>query len=196
MSEENIDNRQRPHIRDLFQDFEADPPPQSWDLIRKRMEGSTWGSRETRSLTDLLAWFGPMNRLYPTLAVAGLALIALVVWVGVTPSHHIRGQAVDGQENLVRGTAYLFRVHDLHRPLDSVSLYQQQELDSAGRFNFKTSKNGAYLLRIHLRPDSGKVGQIYHGYYDKQLHWNNATLIHTDSLKESYIVKMPGAFPR
>ncbi len=191
MSMEENDHNIPPQVRELFHDFEAEPPPQSWDLIRARLTGEQSGTHSPLNWSHLVGWFQPMNRLYPVLTVAGLVLIALFIWLGSKPSNQIKGQAMADQAKLTRGTAYLFRTHDRVSPYDSVRFFGKKELDSTGHFAFHRIPSGSYLLRIHVHPDSPHYPKYKHGYYGEQLQWNQATLIHTDHPQENYPVRVP-----
>ncbi len=191
MTQEENDHKTPQHLRELFRDFEAEPPRQSWNMIRTRLAQDIQDDKAPSTLSHMLGWFRPVNRLYPALTIVGLILIALFIWLGINPSHHIKGNAFVGEDKLDRGTAYLFRVQDKITPFDSVRFWQQKELDSTGYFAFQKVPSGNYLLRIHVHPLSPYFFQYKHGYYRDQLHWNNATLIHTDHLQESYPVRVP-----
>jgi len=191
MTLEENDHKTPQHLRELFSDFEAEPPRQSWNMIRSRLDRDPLEDKVSQTLSHLLRWFRPANRLYPALTIIGLILITLFLWVGIRPSHHIQGQAFVDAEKLARGTAYLFRVHDNTTPFDSVGFWKRMELDSTGFFSFHKVPAGSYLLRIHVNPLSPHSPQYHHGYYGDQLHWNKSTLIHTDSLQELYSVRVP-----
>ncbi|TSA28641.1 MAG: hypothetical protein D4R67_03490 [Bacteroidetes bacterium] len=189
-TEEN--NSDIPHNDwEQFRDFEAEPPPQVWQAIRARLGDGLPGLGWRFTPDHLAAWIRPRYRLYPALTALGLALIALFIWMSVWPAHQIRGTACVNQDALARGTAYLFRVHDRHVPFDSVLFYGKTELDSSGRFEFRNIPTGSYLLRIQVHPESPYYPAHHHAYYRDQLHWNRATLIRTDQLKDSYPVSVP-----
>ncbi|MFH1297033.1 MAG: hypothetical protein ABIJ04_07150 [Bacteroidota bacterium] len=195
MATEENDHNLAQRVRELFRDFEPEPPPRAWHAISTRLAGDHSGMRAQWNLNLLGGWLQPRYRLYPAITVVGLVLIALFIWMGVRPSHHIKGNAFADQEELSRGTAYLFRVDDREKPLDSVRFYGKRELDSTGHFSFRHVPSGAYLLRVHVHPDSPYSPAYHHGYYRDQLHWNQSTLIHTDHLQESYPVRVPKLTP-
>lgn len=188
-TEKNNDNI--PRIRELFRDFEAEPPPQSWNAISTRLAGEIHGKTSHQWFGGLAGWFQPVNHLYPALAIVGIVLIALVIWIDMKPTSRIKGQALIDESELARGTAYLFRVRDRVIPYDSVSFFGKMELDTNGRFYFGHVPSGLYLLRIHVHPESQYSEQYNHGYYGDQLYWNNATLIQTGHPQESYVIRVP-----
>jgi len=188
-TEKNIDNI--PRFRELFRDFEADPPPQSWDVIRSRLAGRTRDKKTPWLLNTMVEWFQPMNRLYPALTVLGVVLIALVIWLGIGPSNNIKGQALIDNTELARGTAFLFRVRDRAIPYDSVRFFGKLDLDSIGRFEFGRVPSGLYLLRIQVHPKSQFSKHYNHGYYGDQIHPDSATLVRTGNPVESYVVRVP-----
>ena len=191
MATEENNHNLPPRIRKLFRDFEAEPPQEVWNAISTRLAGDHSGTRSRRNFGLLVEWLQPRYRLYPAFTVVGLALIALFIWIGVKPSHHIQGRAWVDQAELSRGTAFLFRVFDREKPFDSVRYHGKVELDSTGHFSFPRIPSGTYLLRVHVHPDSPYSHSYNHGYYRDQLHWNQATLIHTDHLQKSYPVRVP-----
>lgn len=188
--EENDHNALR-HVKELFRDFETEPPPQTWTTIRSRLDGEKYGTSSPWKISDLFSWFQPVNRLYPALALAGLFLITLFIWMVVKPSHQIKGQAFADQTELTKGTAYLFRVHDKITPFDSVGFFKKMELDSEGHFVFDDIPAGSYMLRIHVHQDSPYIRHYLHGYYGDQLHWDSARIVSTDQPQDSYVVRVP-----
>lgn len=191
MTTEKNDHNTPPRVRELFRDFEAEPPLQFWNSISARLAGEQPETHSSWSWRHIVGWFQPMNHLYPILTGVGLVLIALFIWLVVKPSNDMKGQAFVGQDELTSGTAYLFRVHDKVIPYDSVGFAGKRELDSTGHFAFNGFPSGSYLLRVHIHPDSPYSPKYHHGYYKDQLFWNKATLIHTDHPQESYIVRVP-----
>lgn len=177
--------------QELFRDFEPEPPPQAWNAIRARLdEGSSGGERK------FLAWLAGVGqvrefRLYPALTVISFALVALFIWIGIRPEHRIQGKAWVGQEILDRGTAFLFRVDDIHPPFDSVHFYRKTDIDSTGKFDFRSISSGSYLLRIHVHPGSAYSATYHHGYYGDLLSWDSAKLIHTRNRIDACDIRVP-----
>ncbi|MBN1198804.1 MAG: hypothetical protein JXA23_05595 [Bacteroidales bacterium] len=188
--EENDHNALR-HLKELFRDFETEPPLQNWDSIRARVQGEKPVTSSLRNRYHLVGWFQPASRLYPVVAFVGLFLIVLFVWLAVKPSHQIKGQAFVDQAELTKGTAYLFRVHDKQAPFDSVGFFRKMELDSKGHFLFNDIPAGSYLLRIFVHPDSPYFFHYLHGYYGDQVHWDHARLVSTDHPQNAYDVRIP-----
>lgn len=175
----------------LFRNFEPEPPPGAWDAIRTRLDAEPPGVKRRSVFDRQGAWFPPRHRLYPALTVMGAALIVFFVWIGTRPGHRIHGTVLINQEELSRGTAFLFRVHDRLKPFDSVYFYRKMEIDSAGRFDFRNVKPGAYLLRIQVHSDSSSNPVYRHAYYGDQVHWHSSTLIHTGQAENTYVIRIP-----
>lgn len=187
--EEN-DNRVSRQIREQFRGFEPEPPADSWEAIRRRLDGKRARAEVPRESWSLANWWQP-RRLYPALAVVGLFLITLFIWLAVNPSHQIKGQAFIDQAELTKGTAYLFRVRDQQAPYDSVGFLRKTELDSSGHFIFDDIPSGSYLLRIHAGHDELNAQHDLHGYYGDQLHWDSARLLSTDHPQDTYVIRIP-----
>ncbi|MFC2101578.1 hypothetical protein ACFLS7_01130 [Bacteroidota bacterium] len=191
MPTEENDHNIPPEARELFRNFEAEPPPEAWDAISARLAEEAKDSDSDQALGHLTGWLRPRKRLYPILVGFSLALIAFFIWIGVQPSSQINGQvSVDSQE-LQSGTAYLFKVQDDTSPFDSVRFVRQTPIDSTGHFLFSRLPSGSYLVRVYVGPESIHYPEYQHGYYGDQLDWNKAILIHTDQPQEIYYVKVP-----
>lgn len=191
MPTEENDHKIPSEAGELFRNFEAEPPPQAWDVISARLAEEAKNSDSDQTLGHLTGWLRPRKRLYPILIGVSLALIAFFIWIGVQPSRQINGKVSVDYEELRSGTAYLFQVQDNASPYDSVKYVRQTTIDSNGHFVFSHLPSGSYLLRVYVGPESNHYPEYQHGYYGDQLDWNKATLIHTDQLQEMYYVKVP-----
>ena len=156
MTPEENDNGFNRHFREALHSYEADPPPEVWNSVMEQLSERSAGQNRSVKLESLVDWFRPGFRLYPALTVVVLLLISLFIWLSVRDSNQIHGIALIDGENLCHGTAYLFRVHDNQRPLDSVMFHEKMPLDSIGRFAFSKVPSGTYFLRIHVHHDSPK----------------------------------------
>ncbi|NQV03321.1 MAG: hypothetical protein HQ542_11790 [Bacteroidia bacterium] len=195
MTTEENDNGFNRHFREAFRSYKADPPPEVWNSVREQLSERNAGQRNSINLESIVDWFRPGNRLYPALTVVVLLLITVFIWLSVRHTNQINGTARINGEALSRGTAYLFHVHDKHKPLDSVMFHQKMQLDTAGRFAFIKVPSGTYFLRIHVHHDAPGFPEYKFGYYGDQLHWNLASLIHTEFPKEDYSVNIPKLTP-
>ena len=195
MTVEENDNGLDRHFKEELYSYEVDPPPVVWASVKERLPKRSTDNSHSFTLESLLEWFRPGYRLYPSLTVVGLLLISLFIWLSVRNTNTIHGTAQIEGENLCHGTAYLFHVHDNQKPLDSVMFHQKMSLDTTGRFAFTKVPSGAYLLRIHVHHDSPKFPNYKFGYYGDKLHWDHATLIHSDSPEKDYAVNIPKLTP-
>jgi len=191
MTVEENDNGFNRQFREALHSYEADPPPEVWNSVREQLSERSTGDNQRVNLMSLIDWFRPGYRLYPAMTVVALLLISLFIWLSIRNTNQIHGTARIEGENLCHGTAYLFHVHDKQKPRDSVMFHQKMPLDTNGRFAFANLPSGAYLLRIHVHHDSPKFPKYKFGYYGDKLHWNHATLIHSDSPEKDYSVNIP-----
>lgn len=140
---QNTENK----FREAFAGFEQDPPERVWDGLRKALHpepkhvgfwsGLSQGSKHWK-----------MVRIYAMVSAAAIILFLLFMWFSYGNHRIIRGHAYAGEEKLIRGTAYLFRVEDKARPFDSVRHYLSSVVDEEGSYKFINVAPGNYLLRV------------------------------------------------
>ncbi len=195
MSTETNDKRLNRYFQEAFRSFEPDPPHHAWHEIRERLDEERPGKEGLISWEHISAWFRPGYRLYPALTVVALLLVSVFIWLNIRHTNQIQGGARIEGEELCHGTAYLFHVHDKQKPLDSVVFYKKMQLDSTGRFAFTKVPSGTYLLRIHVHNEAPGFPEYKFGYYGDQLHWDHASLIHTEFPEEDYSINIPKLIP-
>ncbi|MFH1161148.1 MAG: hypothetical protein V1733_09395 [bacterium] len=196
MGTEEHDNRFNRIFREKFGSFESEPPAEAWEAIRKKLPVGIPSAGQGAGWADWLGRLWPKHKLYPALAVLALLLVVVLIWVSRKETHNLSGTAYVEGKALCRGTAFLFRVHDTHRPLDSVSFVGKTEVDTSGRFSFRRLPSAKYLIRILTPPDGGYRPRFQFGYSGDQLCWDMSELISLVGDLENYIVNIPELIPR
>jgi len=172
----NIENK----FREVFAGFEKDPPERVWEGLKNVLHpapkhvgfwsGLTHGTRHMR-----------MVRISSIAAMAAIILFLLFMWFSYGNHRIIRGHAYAGDERLMRGTAYLFRVEDKARPFDSVRHYLSATVDEKGSYKFINVAPGKYLLRVVPDAASGISKNFQPSWFDQREGPEEAHLIHVGS---------------
>jgi hypothetical protein len=173
---QHIENK----FRESFSGFEQDPPERVWDGLRRVLHPEPkhtgfWsriiqGSPDTRVLS---LWSG--------IAAAAIILFLLFMWFSYGNHRIIRGHAYAGEEKLLRGTAYLFKVEDKAKPFDSVRHYRSAIVDDEGSYKFVNIAPGNYLLRIVPEIKSPRYKKYQPSWFDQHESPDEAHLIQVKS---------------
>jgi len=166
------------HYRKTFSGFEADAPEHSWEKIRSRLHPEeTKGHTGIRGLRTI---FRNSPRLYPFLAMAATVLLLALIWFSYSDKHTISGHAYAGDSRMCRGTAFLFKVYDKAKPLDTVLMVQSVPIDEKGFYQFFHIDHGQYLIRVNPLPGSEITKNFLPSYYDQDSASAEANVIHIE----------------
>jgi hypothetical protein len=173
---QNIENR----YREVFSGFEKEPPDRIWSDIHKvlhpepKQTGFWSGLGIGTSASRVI-------RISVSFAAAAIILFLLFMWFSYGNHRIIRGHAFAGDTKMMRGTAYLFRVEDKTRPLDSVRHYGSALVDENGSYKFSHVAPGDYLLRIVPDKNAMPNKSFQPSWFDQRENPEDAHLIQVRS---------------
>lgn len=164
-----------------FSEYEAPPPEKAWEKIRSGLQppAEKAGGPAAR-LARMFRGLRHSRNLYPLLASAAMILLLFVIWFSYSHKHCIRGHAYAGESRICKGTAYLFRVYDKSKPLDTVLMIGSVPVDDNGFYQFSGVGNGNYLIRINPLPGSETTWKYLPSFYDQDSLRSEANIIRVD----------------
>ncbi|MCX6283103.1 MAG: hypothetical protein NTW31_02545 [Bacteroidetes bacterium] len=165
------------YYRKAFSEFEPPPPEQAWEKIKAGIHPLETKKGSMEGFKKGIAGFYHSRNLYPLLAAAAMVLLLVMIFVSYSNKHSIRGHAYAGEARICMGTAYLFKVYDKAKPLDTLKLVQSVSVDNNGFYQFSGIDNGNYLIRINPLPGSEITRNFMPSYYDQDSAFREAIVI-------------------
>jgi len=169
------------YYRKAFTGFEPPPPVQSWEKIRAGIHPLEAKNTRSSGLWKNLAGFSHSRNLYPLLAAAAMILLVIFIWFSYSHKHNISGHAYAGETRICRGTAYLFKVYDKVKPLDTVMLVRSAPVDLNGFYLFSGIDHGKYLIRVNPGPGTEVTRSFIPSFYDQDSATSEANIIMIES---------------
>jgi hypothetical protein len=166
--------------RNAFSGFEAPPPENAWEKIRKGIQPRVVKEGRMAVFKSRLAGLAHSRNLYPLLASAAMILLIIIIWASYSNKHSIRGHAYAGETRICRGTAFLFKVYDRTKPLDTVKLIQSVPVDNNGYYQFSGLVHGTYMIRINPLPGTEITRNFIPSFYDQDSAASEVNLIKID----------------
>ncbi len=155
------------YYRKAFTEFEPPPPEQAWDKIKAGIHPLETKKGSIEGFKKGFAGFYHSRNLYPILAAAAMVLLLIMIYFSYSNKHSIRGHAYAGEARICMGTAYLFKVYDKAKPLDTVKLIRSVLVDNNGFYQFSGIDNGHYLIRINPLAGSEITRNYIPSYYNQ-----------------------------